>query len=1111
MAGTQGPLGILYHHDGMDAINGYVLAALEAWKNSAPALTLIHTLEVVSLAGRRLGLIVLPTHPLRVAWQQGFDLLVEHHRYEENLPPSKLERLLEKIGGAHCPAFLPGLDDGETFVFADDLGLHAVAMLPAKDPEPKATVALLARLLGGEETVAPTVGQGAARVLADEIRRYMALHPDYRRIRVHALRAGDGMPAARALGRALQPAPEDDEVPLEDSEHDLCVDLDLYPAGGQATELTGRFLSATAERRRVGAGAVPEEDRWLLDSISRPGGVNLPRLRWARRASPTPQTPAHLALAFDVFTSRVVCQRLTDLPAAGVLEAHGLALMPTRVFQINPTPHWQSFIPPEPVGEKHPATRVLTDRLVRLHAIILRATAYHLGGGADDWPVLLTEVSSEQADLLQALHRLCDWVITVDRNAGIEYFDSPGDLPQVYDAYIIDCVPERDDLGFLQLITSTSSFDEVVNLLDAALGEMGLSASPRNCRFLLDALKAVSGRLALRLAGAGSAAQEMIAVALVHSHCTRSGEGEDVWLPLSEGFFVPLDDVPELFGESGKAPPGGEQRADLLYVSAPKRGGLRVTVVEVKFRRYLKTARAPDLAEPMERQIDASCKRWEQLFGASTSALEKTVNRAWLARILRFYARKGRRHTLSDEAFQNAMREIDRMVRKEVDLPSFSELGRAGFVFCPEYRGGRPTSIGHDGDTKLWLFGPDILPEPRRESSPTEAVVLSERQSPEETVPEQPGTARETAGQVPNDQEPPNVAMARVEVLLGHRDGGDEPVLWHPNIKANPHLMILGLPGMGKTTCLINLCRQLEAQRVTPIVFSYHQDIDEKLGAYLPSPPLVVRYAGLGFNPMQVQGDAPLAYLDNVGMLRDIFAAIFPDLGDVQLGRLREALKQSYTDRGWGPSQRGEVPAFRAFLDLLRADPKPDNRLLTRLTELGDYGLFDGTTGAPTLLDVRAPALIQIHATQNEYLQRAFATFVLYNLYQNMFRRGPQERITDAVIFDEAHRAAKLKLIPTMVKECRKYGIAFVVASQEAKDFDPSLFTAVANYLALRLSEPDAKLMAKNFAESDKVALYTNRIKQMPKYRAMYYGEGLRSPVSVTLLPDLTKEQKAPA
>jgi len=1010
------------------------------------------------------------------------------------------------------------------------------------DPEPKATVALLGRLLGGDESTAPSVAKGAAAALAGEMRRYLQLHPQYRRVRVHALRAGDAMPVARALGHALKSPTKDGDEP-EDGDNHLCYELDLFPGAGQVNAQTGRFLSATAERRRSGAGAVPEGDRWLLESVTRPGGVTLPRLRWARRTDARPTTPAHVGIAFDVFASRVECRAQADLPADGVLEAHGLMLMPRREFHVAPTPHWLSFVPPNPDGEKHPVTGILTKRQVSLHAHILKATARHLGGGADDWPVLVTEVSADQADLLQELHRLCDWVVTADRNAGIEYFDSPRELPLVYANYIIDCVPERDDLGFMQLITSTSSFDEVVNLLDDALGEMGLSASPRNCTYLLEALKSVSGRLALRLAGAGNAAQEMIAVALAQQHCAGATVGDPAWLPLADGFLIPLDDVPQLFRDPGKLVEGGEQRADLLYVSTTRKGGLRLAFVEVKFRRYLKTARSPDLATGMERQIAASCQRWSQLFGTRTSALEKTVNRAWLARILRFYARKGRRHGLAEEAFNTALREIDRVVRREADLPDGLDLQRIGFVFCPEYGGRQPVPIAHDGEARLWLFGPDILPEPR-------AAARDDGESPDGERPETASGAGDSdalltlvrgvteplgfRAAVPDLELPPTehdrsaqsasdgpdtaercqerampvvedaasrlaAATGEATVLLGHRESGDEPVIWRANIRANPHLMILGQPGMGKTTSLINICLQLEEQGVTPIVFSYHEDIDEKLGSALAEPPLVVRYAGLGFNPMEVIGDNPLAYLDNVGMLRDIFSAIFPDLGDVQLGRLREALKQSYLDQGWSPSRTGEVPAFHTFLDRLRTEEKPDKGLLTRLDELDDYGLFDAGSGAPTLLDQKRLSLIAIHDTQNEHLQRAFATFVLHNLYQGMFRRGTQGRITHAVIFDEAHRAARLKLIPTMVKECRKYGIAFVIASQEAKDFDPSLFTAVANYLALRLNEPDAKLMAKSFAGADKVGLYTDRIKQMPKYQAMYYGEGLRAPIRVAL------------
>ena len=1141
---TQGPLGVLYLVDEVKPVDRYVSAAGKLWEQADPAATLIQTLEVQSLSGACLGLIVLPTHPLRVAWQQGFDLMVAYHRYRGDnagkLNARRLAEVLRPVNGAHYPAFLPGLTPEQTFVFGDTLGLHAVAMVTADDPEPKATLALLGRLLGGDEATAPSVGEGAADALAGELGRYLQLHPLYRRIRVHALRAGDARPVARALGRAQNLAT--DAADGDDSEDLHSFELELFPGSGRSTAQSGRFLAATAERRRSGAGAVPEEDRWLLQSVTRPGGVTLPRLRWARRDAHKPDTPAHVAIAFDVFTSRVETRPAAELPPDGTLEAHGLMLVPSRDFHAGGTPHWLSFVPVNPKGDQHPFTSKLTRRQVGLHALILRATARHLGGREDAWPVLVTEVSPDQAHLLEDLHGLCDWVMTADRNAGIEYFDSPRALPAVYDAYIIDCVPERDDLGFMQLITSTSSFEEVRGLLDGALAEMGLSASPGNCAFLLDALKAVSGRLALRLAGEGTTTQQMIAIALVQHHCRIAPPADPVWPSLASGFLVPVDDVPELFRppENGKAT--GSERADLLYVAPSGRNGLSLAFIEVKFRRYLKTARAPDLADAMDRQLEASCKHWQQLFGAGVSSLEQTVNRAWLARVLRFYARKARRHGLDDDVFSRLMHAIDAMVRRDTDLPDRADIARVGFVFCPEYAAAKPDRIDQIGHADLWLFGAGILPEPGGGVSPQGPpaaepslggnVGAAERFAAEPDVEASPGgddgpvppatldaaasdsgsEARvRTDAEEPRDvataepADPPSAAdnpEAASGVLLGHRESGETPLLWHADIRANPHLMILGLPGMGKTTSLINICVQLVCRGITPIVFSYHQDIDEKLAECLAEPPLTVRYAGLGFNPMQVVGDGAVGYLDNAGMIRDIFAAIFPDLGDVQLGRLREALKRSYLDLGWAPGQRGELPEFRAFLDLLRNDAKPDKGLLTRLDELDDYGLFGAGTGAPTLLDRAQPALIEIHGTQNDHLQRAFATFVLYNLYQSMFRRGPQQRITHAVIFDEAHKAARLKLLASMVKECRKYGLAFVVASQEAKDFDPSLFTAIANYLALRLNEADAKLLAKSFAATDRVKLVADRIKQMPKYKAMYYGEGLQAPTRVSLLAE---------
>jgi DNA helicase HerA-like ATPase len=116
-----------------------------------------------------------------------------------------------------------------------------------------------------------------------------------------------------------------------------------------------------------------------------------------------------------------------------------------------------------------------------------------------------------------------------------------------------------------------------------------------------------------------------------------------------------------------------------------------------------------------------------------------------------------------------------------------------------------------------------------------------------------------------------------------------------------------------------------------------------------------------------------------------------------------------------------------------------------------------------------------------------------------MFRRGTRERITHASIFDEAHRASRLRLIPTMAKECRKYGVSLVLASQEARDFDVSLFSAIANYIVLRLTEADAKVLARNVASSDQERMLVDRIKQMDRFKAFYCCEGQRKPVPVGL------------
>ncbi len=1053
-----GGVGQVYDENskGFDTIvKEYLLAWTAALEEGRPNLSLAHTVEVQSLSRRTIGIIVLPSHPLRVAWLAAYDNLALHSAFAEGMKPNEIRDEFSLLDGAMFPAFLPGTEEGSSFVFADTLGFHAVGMVRDSDQEPKASVAILARALGetGAAETAPTVGKRSASVLANEVVKYLECHKTSRLLHVHALRPGDGLTVARALGgvRArYRNAPLEESLDEETEDTAPAFVLELYPSAGQRG-VTGRFLSEAREKRRSGAGVLAAEDLWMLESLSLPGGVTLPRLRWARRSYQNPNTPAHLAIAFDTFESQVGAE--TDHVSAQLrpLYSFGLISFFERDYSSTPSPTWQSRIMPSGEGEKHPSDRVHSERLTRLQNVLLRLVAKHINADYNI-PVLRTEILPAKAQSLRELHQKCDWVITLDRNAGVEYFDSPKDAKDIYDAYVIDCVPEREDLGCLQLITSTANLEEVRSLFDGALDQMGLSQSRRNAEFLLEQLKALSGRLAIRLTGQTAPTSELIALALCQANCRQASSDSDCWVSLDQGFIVPVDDVRDLL------PPLATQerdanvkasRPDLVYVSVVPRKGMSFQFVEVKYRRHLRAARSSDGLRDIRQQVEALKTRWDEWYsheGGSSSF--RAVRRARLARVLRFYADKARRHYLPDSQHEVLVAEIDRMVEKGGDY-SFAGVpaGDRGWVFCPDYAGAGPLEISPSGwETRVFLFGPGLLPDSdfRRPIIPPvneDDAPGPERGADTEASEEALSGLGDSIESQSSEVVEPAISRTREEspsVSFGADALTDAEVRLSLTIQGNPHLLVAGLPGMGKTTCLLNLSKQMLEVGIRPIVFSYHEDIDERLEGLIDS----VRYVdfrGLGFNPLQVMDrESRVAYLDVAGAMRDIFVAIFPELGDIQAERIRGAIKASFLELGWDDPNAVladlREPEFKRFVEILRDDPKPDRglkTLLVRLDELSDYGFFDLGETQQSLWDSERPVVVRIHATQNENLQRAFAALVFYGLYKDMFRRGVQDRITHAVIFDEAHRAAGLRLIPTMAKECRKYGIALVLASQE--------------------------------------------------------------------------------
>ena len=76
-----------------------------------------------------------------------------------------------------------------------------------------------------------------------------------------------------------------------------------------------------------------------------------------------------------------------------------------------------------------------------------------------------------------------------------------------------------------------------------------------------------------------------------------------------------------------------------------------------------------------------------------------------------------------------------------------------------------------------------------------------------------------------------------------------------------------------------------------------------------------------------------------------------------------------------------------------------------------------------------------------------------------------------------------------------------MLASQEARDFNVSVFSAIANYLVLRLTDADARSLVRNVSSSQRERALIDKIKQMDKFKALYFCEGKSRPYPVSLSP----------
>lgn len=609
---------------------------LQALRNVL-AVDSIHVILTDFRGRHREAVLVSPTHPLRVLWLSSWVTLGKD--WIEKLKSGGKDHishvrsaLLNGLAPSAYPVGIP-VEDGRIFTPVDNLNAFWALYAPTTEENPRSLIAEICSALGlSEPTAAGTDISG--KVIADKIERYLSQHPYVRELTLNVFNPGAGSVIAEALVSLQQKR-----------EHaDLRYDIRLFTSDPDSPVL-GEALESL-----VRPGATVNE---AADAFAASTGSHLfSKFKLAKHAlhefHANPNGfQAHISVLLDVFPAE-------ELAAAekpkGVTPLHGLIQdFDTEFVDDDSGTFWNKWpIVGRALGtDNHAACFDLLSSLSR-HLCFATSAVAASGASFKAVPVVTLGLNVTQRELIYEIHQVSDWVFTIDRNMGIEFFDHGGrkNRPD----YLIDYVPGASSQATHNLIISSRSNDELEAMLKPVLLEHGLSADSEQSVQILANLRSLSGQLALKLISARTQQAEALGLALARLYLEYQGA-------LSNQIIVPLDAHTDLYRSSGESDDVNDaislQRTDLgLFDLDLNTRMITCNLVEVKcYSQVGDFAAFNQLKERISAQINQSERILQRHFDPALKKPDRPdrlLKSRELARILRFYLERSLRYEIFD-------------------------------------------------------------------------------------------------------------------------------------------------------------------------------------------------------------------------------------------------------------------------------------------------------------------------------------------------------------------------------------------------------------------------------------------------------------------------------
>ncbi|MEZ6081087.1 MAG: hypothetical protein R3C56_37105 [Pirellulaceae bacterium] len=668
------------------------LAAIEALLN----LDVVHVNLTNYRGQRQKAALVGPLHPMRCLWLAGWAALGESwvslaaDSRREFISPAR-DVLLNRLVPSNQPPYL-SVGHGSVFTAVDNI--HPLWTLYASNLQRDAR-GLIGNVCAALGLPEPNIGGVAVtgRYLAGRVQRYLVQHPYVQTVSINVFNAG----RAKVLADMLL------ELQSVDAFSELNYDIRLFvpdanePGVGESLlELLNPEGNTTAQR---------------ADAFSALGRDHLnPKLRVAIRPTKdfrveSDAYPAHISLLFDVFPAEAVSAgkykpEESGAPVFGLLQDFVLDYADDGEIVA-----WTRQ-PRHGLAAPIRGSEAISDLLSSLPTIFSAATATVATGqaGVSNRPQVTLALDNDDRALIHQVHEVSDWVFTIDRNIGIEYFDhnNQGTRPD----YLIEHTPSLENgLGHQVLVTSRSLV-EVEAMMKSVLDSYSLPSDGNRAATILDSLRCLSGRLALKLIAAPTQRAEALGLALSRMYLDHQGI-------FANQIVVPLDAHIDLYRESKQNAVDLQEevslkRTDLALfdLNAAKRV-ITCNLIEVKcYSSAGNLSQFAQLKDSIAEQLETSEKVLRLHFDPrlhSPDRIDRIFKTAELSKLLEFYVDRSLRFGLLDAAAADEARFLVRTLEDGYQL----QFTRSALIFDFEKEGTEPADI--DNNVHYHRIGVDII------------------------------------------------------------------------------------------------------------------------------------------------------------------------------------------------------------------------------------------------------------------------------------------------------------------------------------------------------------------------------------------------------------------